>query len=296
MTKSQIYQPRVGSVSAWHDIRGVHYHVSEWGDRGDPLLVALHGWGDCGASFQFMVDELRHDWFVIAPDWRGFGRTRCRCEGYWFPDYISDLDLLLSAYQEDSPANVLGHSMGANVAALYAGIFPERVRAFVNVEGFGLPDSDPGNAPQTYRRWIEQSRDMPTYRRYPAFDDLATRIRKRSPLMSRDRALFVARNWAEQDGDGSIALRADPAHKLPNAIQYRLGEAKACWERIEAPVLLVMGENTDFKAGVNTWIDPDASHRPFQDATVVVIPHAGHRVHLERPAELAAATEAFLRE
>ena len=89
MTTSQIYEPKVVPRSVWHEIRDVNYHVLEWGDRDKPLLVLLHGWADCAASFQFFVDELQKDWFVVAPDWRGFGRTHVRCQGYWFPDYFS---------------------------------------------------------------------------------------------------------------------------------------------------------------------------------------------------------------
>lgn len=294
MTTSQIYTPRNAPASATHDIRGVQYHVYEWGNSDHPMLVLLHGWGDSGASFQFMVDELERDWFVIAPDWRGFGLSHFRCESYWFPDYVADLDALLTIYQPDAPVNLLGHSMGANVAGIYAGVFPERVSSFVNVEGFGLADGDPGNAPSNYRRWIEQSRQMPSYTTYKEFDDLAMRIKKRSPLMAPEQARFVARHWAERGDDGLIHLRADPAHKLPNAVQYRRAEAEACWENVTAPVLLVVGEKTDFKAAMKSWLDPDESRHPFHGAESVEMPGAGHMVHFEAPAALARATEAFV--
>ena len=295
MTRSQIYAPQVAAVSCWHDIRGIRYHVCEWGDRDQPLLVLLHGWGDCAASFQFLVDQFKDDWFVIAPDWRGFGQTRHCAAGYWFPDYVADLDVLLSIYQAEQPVDVLGHSMGANIAGLYAGIFPERVRAFVNVEGFGLADGDPARAPETYRRWIEQSRDMPTYSNYRSFDDLAERILRRSARMGRDKAMFIARSWAAEDETGTIVLRADPAHKLPRAVQYRRAEAAACWDNVAAEVLLVLGEETQFTAGKHSWVDADVSLHPFRGARTAVIPQAGHMVHFECPVELAAVTEAFVR-
>jgi pimeloyl-ACP methyl ester carboxylesterase len=294
MTTSQIYRPRRSPNVATHDVRNVPYHVYEWGDRSRPLLVLLHGWGDTGASFQFVVDELGDDFFVVAPDWRGFGNTRLRRQSYWFPDYIADLDALLSVYAADEPVCLLGHSMGANIAGLYAGIFPERVRGFVNVEGFGLADSDPVTAPATYRRWIEQSRTMPAYATYGDVEQLAKRIRRRSPGLDMGRALFVARHWAEESDSGEIVLRADPAHKLPNAVQYRRAEAEACWERVTAPVLLVVGENTDFKAAIKDWLDPDESRHPFHGAPTVVIPDAGHMVHFEQPEALAHAAQEFL--
>jgi pimeloyl-ACP methyl ester carboxylesterase len=296
MKKTNTYQARVTSRSTRHDIRGIDYHVSEWGDRNNPLLVLLHGWGDCGRSFQFLVDELEEQWFVIAPDWRGFGNTRSRAESYWFPDYVADLDVLLRIYQPDKPANLLGHSMGANVSGLYAGIMPERVAAFVNVEGFGLNDSDPQDAPANYKRWIEKSRVLPKYSSYATFDELAQRIRKRNPEVSPDRAMFVAKQWAQQASDGTVTLRADPAHKLPNAVQYRRAEALACWSRITARVLRVVGEDTDFTAAAKSWIGADAGTPEPHGTETRVIPGAGHMVHFEQPGRLAAVVEVFMQQ
>ena len=63
------------SRSRFLSIRGLRYHLREWGLEGAPKLFMLHGWMDVSASFQFVVDELAADWHVIAPDWRGFGQT-----------------------------------------------------------------------------------------------------------------------------------------------------------------------------------------------------------------------------
>jgi pimeloyl-ACP methyl ester carboxylesterase len=254
----------------------------------------LHGWGDCGASFQFLVDELKGDWHVIAPDWRGFGRTQYRAPGYWFPDYLADLDELLRIYQPDEPVRLLGHSMGGNVAGLYAGVLPERVAAFVNVEGFGLPDTVPDGAPAHLRRWLEAGRTTPAFSRYRDFAELAVRIARRSPAMPADRAMFVARHWGIESADGLVELRADPAHKLPNAIQYRRAEALACWARITAPVLQVHGEETGADGDVMTWLRANAEPGLFPDAEAVTISNAGHMVHFEQPAALAGAVERFL--
>jgi len=292
--KKRDYEQKLEPTSVRMDVRGIRYHLLEWGEREKPLLMLLHGWVDCAASFQFLVDELREDWFVVAPDWRGFGRTHHRCRGYWFPDYLADLDILLAHYQPDQPLNLLGHSMGANIAGLYAGIFPERVQSFINVEGFGLADGDPSNAPANYRRWITQSHKMPAYSTYSSFDELADRILKRNPAMSQDKAIYVAQHWAMKRDDGTITLRADPAHKLPGAVQYRRAEAEACWVNVTARVLLVVGENTDFTAAAKSWIDPEESAHPFRNEQTVVIPGCGHMVHFEQPGRLAEAVEAFL--
>ena len=291
------YRPKVPRRSSRHAIRGVDCHVNEWGDRSDPLLLFLHGWGDCGATFQFVVDSLAHDWFVVAADWRGFGLSAESSAGaaaYWFPDYLADLDALLAIYAGNAAVRVVGHSMGANVAGLYAGVMPERVEAFVNVEGFGLQDSDPAAAPANYRRWIEAGRAGGAYSTYPSFEALAARIVKRNPRVPLDRALFVARQWAVRDEAGTVRLRADPAHKLPNAVLYRRAEAEACWSRITARVLRVCGADSTFAAAACAWPDPARAKAADRAGEPVMITGSGHMVHFEHPAKLAAVIETFL--
>jgi pimeloyl-ACP methyl ester carboxylesterase len=293
LNSQHCYSPKVPRRSSRHRIRGIDYRISEWGNAKNPALFLLHGWGDAGGTFQFLVDELSSAWFVVAPDWRGFGESYCRAESYWFPDYIADLDVILGLYSADRPARLVGHSMGANVAGLYAGVMPERVSVFVNVEGFGLADSDPANAPAHYRRWIEASREKRGYASYRSYDELLPKILKRSPRMPADKALFVAREWALQ-GDQGIELRADPAHKLPNAVQYRRAEADACRAAIRARMLLVTGEESDFFAAAKTWLGGDQGEDLHPGAEIAVIAGAGHMVHFEQPARLASVIEDFL--
>lgn len=293
--KTQIlYQPRVRCRSVKRRVRQVDYHISEWGDAGAPPLILLHGWGDCGASFQFLADELQHEWFLVAPDWRGFGDSRQRAESYWFPDYLADLDALLEEYSQKQPARIVGHSMGANVAGLYAGSRPERIAALVNIEGFGLADSDPQNAPDHYRRWLAASASPPQFSTYEDFTDLARRVMHGSPRLANDRALFIAHQWAAINDAGRVELKADPAHKLPNAVQYRRSEAAACWRRISAPVLSVVGSESRFASGAESFVESLGDSTTACPRETRVIDDCGHMVHLEQPERLAAVIDAFL--
>ena len=158
-----VYQPIKIGDSSFLDIRGKKYHLKIWGQPDAPKLFYLHGWADTGTTFQFVIDAMQSNWQVIAIDWRGFGKTEHQNSCYWFPDYLADLDLILEAYSPDEAVTLIGHSMGANVASLYAGIKPERVNQLINIEGFGLSDSDPNNAPVTYRRWLEKQNLMDIY-------------------------------------------------------------------------------------------------------------------------------------
>ena len=115
------------SESTFVQIRGLRYHVRRWPAPGAPKMVLLHGWMDVSASFQFLVDALEKEWDVYAPDWRGYGLTEWgKADCYWFPDYIADLDFLLGEI-DAGPVNLVGHSLGGNVGALYAGVRPQRI-------------------------------------------------------------------------------------------------------------------------------------------------------------------------
>jgi len=289
-----MYRARIPARGNSHRVRGVDYYINEWGDPADPLIVFLHGWGDSGATFQFVVDALASRWHVVAPDWRGFGRTRHRASCYWFPDYLADLHDLLSKYSPSEPVRLVGHSMGGNVAGLYAGAMPERVRAFVNVEGFGLHDTGPDEAPARYREWLQRSQETPGFTRFGNMEALSRHIAKRSPRMSPAQARFVAEAWATAGPDGPI-LRADPAHKLPNAVLYRRAEAEACWRGVTAPVLLVAGADSAVFDAIGVRPSDGGLPLPFPDSRTTVIEQCGHMVHFEAPGPLAAAIEAFLR-
>ena len=178
------YSPAVAIRTRFLPVRGLEYCVNEWGDDDAPLFVYLHGWADAGSTFQFVVDTLASRWHVVAPDWRGFGRTAHSGGPYWFPDYLADLQDILIHYSPDVPVNLVGHSMGGNVASLYAGSMPERVNAIVNIEGFGLADTNPDVAPQRYRAWLEaQAADL-SFAGYPDFASLARRIRARNAALT----------------------------------------------------------------------------------------------------------------
>lgn len=280
------------SESQFLQVRELRYHVRRWARPGAPKMVLLHGWMDVSASFQFMVDALKGEWDVYAPDWRGYGLTDWgRGDCYWFADYIADLDFLL---REISPVNLVGHSLGGNVGAMYAGIRPERVAKFINLEGFGLRATRPEEAPERYARWMEELRVPPQLRPYATFDELAGRLRSGNRRLTKERADFLARHWGHEKG-GKVLLRADPAHKIVNATLYRFEEALACWRQVTAPVLWVDGKESDTLKRLGLDADQHAERRSaFPNLRFVEIGDAGHMLHHDQPEALARVVEDFL--
>ena len=276
-------------------IRGIQYHCRIWGRPDAPRLFCLHGWMDVSASFQFLVDALAGDWQVIAPDWRGYGLSGWSgSDSYWFPDYLADLDRLLEHFQPEAPATLVGHSMGGNVASLYAGIRPERVARLVNLEGFGMPAGQSADAPGRYAKWLAQIDADESMRDYADFAELAARLQRNNPRLMPGAALFLAKCWGREEG-GRVSLRADPAHRRINPVLYRLEEAEACWRQVSAPVLWVEGAETRTPAQIGlTAADLAQRKACFARLEAHVIADAGHMLHHDQPQRLAGVIEDFL--
>ena len=307
MTEFQPYVTRREARSEIITLRGLRIHLNVWGDASlvtpdRPALVMLHGWMDVGASFQFVVDAMPLDRYVIAPDWRGFGASDAPAgDCYWFPDYLGDLDALLDALLPGQQIDLVGHSMGGNIAMIYAGLRPQRVRRLVKLEGFGMPDAPAQLAPKRYLQWLDELKEPRELRSYPSLEAVAGRLRKTNPLLRPERAAWLAPRWSRCEvnaatGVAEWVLLADPAHKLTNPVLYRKDEVLACWKLISAPLLWVDGDHTDLAK----WWGHRYSAEEFHERLAVVaqvekhrLSPAGHMLHHDQPEALAERLTAF---
>jgi pimeloyl-ACP methyl ester carboxylesterase len=299
------------SLSQFLALRGLRYHVRTWGDASlvtpaRPPLVMVHGWMDVGASFQFAVDALAlHEGFerwVIAPDWRGFGLSESTgADSYWFPDYLGDLDALLDALVPEGAIDLVGHSMGGNVAMAYAGVRPQRIRRLVNLEGFGLPASQPQHAPKRMLQWLEELKTPQALRSYDSLSGVAERLQTNNPLLPADKAAWLAPHWARQRNgegeDGRWHILGDPAHRRANPVLYRAEEHIAMWQRITAPVMWAEGDRTDMAK----WWGERYPRAEFEARLAVVarlqralLSPCGHMLHHDQPEALAGHLARFL--
>ena len=284
------------SESLYYDVRGLRYHVRHWAGDAARRVVLLHGWMDVSASFQFLVDALAGDWDVYAPDWRGYGLTDWgKSDCYWFPDYVADLDILLERIQPQAPIDLVGHSLGGNVACLYAGVRPPRVKRLANLEGFGMAVTQPAEAPRRYARWLDELHENSGFRPYPDFSALADRLQKNNPRLQRPRAEFLARHWGRQLPDGRVLLRGDPSHKIVYPVLYRYEETRACWQQVTARVLWMDAAQSDTLGRIGLDAGQHAERRAaFRDLRHVTVQNAGHMLHHDQPEEVARLIEEFL--
>jgi pimeloyl-ACP methyl ester carboxylesterase len=282
----------MNSTSDFLRVRGLRYHVRRWGETAAPKVFLLHGFLDVSATWQPFAEVLLARFQVLAPDLRGFGLTEWPQDGYWFQDYVGDVEAILDHYSPEAPVLLVGHSMGAQVASLFAGLRPSRVKKLACLDGLFLPDMEPALAPKRFRRWLDELKDLPQQKTYASFDELASRIRKQHPDLPEERAGFVARCWGREEG-GRVALCADPKHRLSGPGLYRNEESMAIWREITAPTLFVDAGLSQFRKAISP--EETARRRAcFRDHRAVVVERGTHMLHFSAPAETARAVAAFL--
>ncbi|MBM3386671.1 MAG: alpha/beta hydrolase [Betaproteobacteria bacterium] len=303
-----MYQVLHESTSTFVSVRHCRYHFRQWGctDPSAPLLLLAHGWMDVGASWQFMVDQLDAAWLsqrrVLALDWRGYGQSAWpEVDSYWFPDYLGDLDALIDRLSPESPIDLVGHSMGGNVVMMYAGARPERIHRLVNLEGFGMPETRPAQAPNRLRQWLGELKrhhaGETALHHYPNAEAVARRLMKNNPRLSQPKADWLARHWAEPDAKGNWRILGDAAHKIVNPYLYRVDEMQEVFRQISAPVLAIEASDNSLDQwwkGRYTLEQYHARLQAVPDVRIARIEDAGHMLHHDQPAVLAQLLQGFL--
>jgi pimeloyl-ACP methyl ester carboxylesterase len=280
------YVQRRSSRDATVHVRGLDMHLTWWGEPSDEPLVLLHGFMDAGRTWQFLVDCLPESWTCVALDWRGFGESSRAPGGYWFADYFADLDAALDVLVPHAAARVVGHSMGGNIASMYAGVRPKRLAWLADLEGAGLPRHTGEAAVQRYGRWLDELREARPVRRYASIEQLARLLAARNPRLGLERARFIARAWTHRSEQG-VELASDPRHTLVNPALYRREDAESCWKEVSIPVLLLFGELSDYRKRLGDDGSEESLRAIFRDLRIATVAGAGHMMQHENPQAVA---------
>ena len=293
MSNEAAYKPRRVSRARFTDVRGLRYCVREWGEPGAPKVFLLHGTLDASPTFQFMVDEFKGAYHFIAPDWRGHGQTGWAPGGYWFYDYLADLDQLLEQIVPEGKVALVAHSLGGNVAGFYAGARPERVARLVSLDGFGLPAPDASETPARIGRWLKAQRGAPEPSRpYASVEALAERLKQAHPKLSMDKALFLAANTSRRTEAGETMVAFDPRHRMPFAVNNRREDVVAVLRQIQAPTLWLASDRPSrYAVEPGGW---EGRMAMVADLKYAKLPGTSHNMHHDDPPAVAAHVEAFL--
>ena len=290
----EIYSPVKPSKTAHYEIRSASYLVRTWGSESARPMVLLHGMRDTSATFQFLVDALKGNWRIIAPDWRGHGQTKSAGHRYWFHDYLADLDALLELLVPDQVVDLIGHSLGGNVASAYAGLRAAKVRHIVSLDAFGILEQSDSKFADLLADWLPSARRKVAPPRYRSVEAMADKLCSSNQRLGRDKALYLAVNSSRRlSGDAfTWQFEADYRRSMPTF--HTLDEWIACWRRITAPILWIaaadsmpgtVASNPESFAAVRAHIAPES---------VIRLPDTGHNVHHDAPVQLAGIIEQFL--
>jgi len=277
------------------------------GDATAPPVVLLHGIRDLAWSMDSVAQALRDRYHVWSLDLRGHGASD-HPGAYTFPHYAADLHCALVELGLERSL-FIGHSLGGQVVCQYAGLFPERARAVVTIEGLG-PPRGPGADPELERRHQARAAiemlaalDRPP-RRLADLEEATARVRANHPGLDSERARFLAERGTVAHPDGGLRWSWDPRVQATWGSTTRMANEER-WSWVRCPTLVVTGG----RAG-GFWRDrrgmPDAEDGGmapeelarrlacFQNARHVEIACAGHMVHFDAPDELNRAIAEFL--
>lgn len=267
--------------------RGLSLRVCRWGDRG-PTVVILHGYLEQGAAWGPVAERLvARGARVVAPDHRGHGRSPGAPPGfrYHFWDYVADVDALVRALGP-GPIDLVGHSMGGTIAAVFAGARPDRVRRLVLVEGLGPPDTR-SVAVQRGRAFLD---DLEAQRAHAPIDDVAAaakKMRRMAPSLPEALLPQLAARLTEPGPDGKLRWTWDPLHRVTFPYPFDEVVFRAWLAEITAPVLAVRGDASPY----GTFSLDRA--QSIADVRHLVLPGVGHMVHHDAPGPLAGAIGDF---
>jgi pimeloyl-ACP methyl ester carboxylesterase len=264
------------------DVRGLALHALERGE-GEPALL-LHGWLDHAGSFDTLAPLLPGR--TVALDFRGHGDSQWVGAGgfYHFVEYVADLDAVLDALSPQAPARIVGHSMGAAAALVYAAARPGRVSHLTMIDAMPLtiPSKE---VPERLTRYLDDLRKMPRQRRrVDSVEDAAQRLLRNNPRLSEAAARLIARGGVSPDPlqDGALAWKWDPLLRAHSPLPITDEVLRLVCAQAKAPILLVRGEK---------GMLPDESalraRFPTLDLTVRTVPGAGHHAHIDAPETVA---------
>lgn len=268
-----------------HDLR---LEVHQWGSQDKPILFWIHGWMDSGAAFQWSARPLQENFYCIAPDLRGFGKSEASPSalGYFFFEYVADMVALVQLLSPKHPIHLVGHSLGGAIASVLAGAFPEKVKSLINVEGFGFQRLKERSGPQRLREWCEGLKVEP-FPRYDSLEKFLENLAGRHPRIPTERLKQWGRMLVKQTKQG-YQVASDPKHKWIDPYDFSQERFEKFWQKYSFPTLFVSADQS-FMAPLLG----DIKARAPQEFEFVEIPDCGHMIHLEKPEALARLMAQF---
>jgi pimeloyl-ACP methyl ester carboxylesterase len=271
------------------EVNKLNLQYREWGDpRTKHALILLHGYGETAAVWEEAAGELAREYRVIAIDQRGHGGSqRASDHNYSRTSQVEDLETFIEALALRT-VTLIGHGMGGANALCYAAEHPEVVSALVVIEA----------APEVLRTGVETMRRLfASAEVFTTIDDAIEAFQEFYPYATQEQLARRVRASLAVTAEGSYAWDFDPIFRdatarppEPDPGQRRMVNLWDCVERVQCPVMIVRGSETDM-------LTPEAVqrlHRRIPGSRVSLIEEAGHAVPSDQPAALGQHIREFL--
>lgn len=245
-----------------------------WEGTGEgELVVLLHGLSSTAKSFRHQLMGLGRDHRVVALDMRGYGASADWSTPPALDDLVEDVAAVIGI--EGGPAHLVGSSFGSLVALALARRHPSCVRSL----SLASPTLGRGGLPPAQRTAWKLDRLS-----------AATGV---EGAEERAAALAAAGAGARVIGEIAESVARVRARAYRRVVELVAEIDGAPWlGDVRQPVLAIAGRN-DRVTGVPVL---ERVSRLCPLARIVVVPNAGHAVHLESPALFNAALSSFIRE
>ncbi|MEL7547534.1 MAG: alpha/beta hydrolase [Pseudomonadota bacterium] len=269
--------PRLSKVPS----QRLNLAVAEWGPEDAPPLVFVHGGRDQKRSWDWVIHRLADRHRIITYDLRGHGDSdRTNDGGYSVMDHVYDLASIVDHFQLET-FDLVGHSLGGNIALRYAGIFPDQIRTLTSMEGLGpsprmLEERLAVPLATRLGEWVQERRKISARepRKMASLDEAKQRMRARFDQLSDAQIDHLSATGIRELPDGSVRWAYDPAAIGRTPTDLSVDDWQTLWGNISCPVWLVYG--------ADSWAsDPSKDGRAdyFKDAQVTVFENAGHWLH-----------------
>jgi pimeloyl-ACP methyl ester carboxylesterase len=274
---SQWYPAGTALQAKYVTVDGTRIRYVETG--AGPTVVLLHGLGASIYAWRDVIGPVAAAGFhVVAFDNRGFGGSDRPASGYGADDYASlTVDFLDSLHLSD--VVLVGHSMGAEIAALATLTAPSKVRGLVLIDAAGLGTHVPL---------------LTRLARAPFVGRLVAGLRGRGGVEKALRSTFgVPQRMTQAEVDQYYApvASADFGRTLAGvARHFDFSALKGRLDSISVPTLVIWGSR-------DIWIPPGVGEQmaaSLPRAAFVLVPGAGHDLPDEDPAALLRPVIAFL--
>ena len=256
--------------------------------EGSPL-IGIHGWLDNAATFVPLSQHLGHyRWLCL--DMPGHGKSDPRPEGstYHFTDYVGDLFRAMSSLGIER-CNLIGHSLGAGIAATFAATFPEKVNRLILIDGLGpISGEDDDSLDQLRKSMAHLAR--PTgegSRTYPSWEGLVEKRLQAGDIKRHSVEMLLSRG-ARREGD-SVTVVSDGRLKQHSPIYMNQQKVLSLLAGIEAQTLLILAEDGLIGSRESTR----ERMKAIKNLTSVRVPGA-HHLHLDDPEPVAAEIRKFI--